>query len=140
MFPLISKRHSQGQGFKKIFVYSLLLTAAIASGVLFIYWLFPDIAISILYGDKYLEVNKYLLPFGIVMTLFTISSLLVNYFLSKEQTLVAYFVLIAAVLQIAGIWFYHGSILSIIYVSLVVVSILLGFLLIYFAYESRTRK
>lgn len=140
MFPLISKRHSQGQGFKKIFVYSLLLTAVIALGVLFIYWLFPDIAINILYGDKYLEVDKYLLPFGIVITLFTISSLLVNYFLSKEQTLVAYFVLIAAVLQIAGIWFYHGSILSIIYVSLVVVSILLGFLLIYFAYESRTRK
>ena len=140
MFPLISKRHSQGQRFKKIFVYSLLLTAAIASGVLFIYWLFPDIVISILYGDKYLEVDKYLLPFGIVMTLFTISSLLVSYFLSKEQTLVAYFVLIAAILQIAGIWFYHGSILSIIYVSLVVVSILLGFLLIYFAYESRTRK
>ena len=140
MFPLISKRHSQGQGFKNIFVYSLLLTAAIALGVLFIYWLFPDIAINILYGDKYLEVDKYLLPFGIVMTLFTISSLLVNYFLSKGQTLVAYFVPIAAILQITGIWFYHGSILSIIYVSLAVVSILLGFLLIYFVYEGRTRK
>lgn len=140
MFPLVSKRFSQGQNSRKIFALSFLLTAAIAAGVLASYWLFPDLAIKILYGAKYLEIDNYLFLFGIVMTLFTFASLLVNYYLSKGQTKVSYLVLLAALLQIVGIWFYHDSILSVVRVSLVVIFILLALLLTYFVYEARAKK
>lgn len=140
MFPMISQRHSRGQGYRKIFMLSLALTFVIATGVLFIYWLLPELSIKILYGDEFLQAAPNLVWFGLFMTIFTLSSLILNFFLSREITKVVSFVAIAAIIQAMGIWFFHDSIFMVIKVSIISVSLLFGSLLIYFGYETSKRK
>ena len=138
MFPMISKRHAKGQGYKKIFFLSLLLTTAIAFGVLFIYWLFPELSIKILYGQEFLEGAPFLLWFGVFITIFTLASLILNYFLSRDKTIVTVAAVVAALAQILGIWIWHSSILEVIKVSIASSMIFLSSLLIYMGYEAKS--
>jgi O-antigen/teichoic acid export membrane protein len=140
MFPMISKRHSKGLGYRKIFTLSLLLTAAIAGSVVFIYWLFPQLMVKLLYGSEFLSAAANLVWFGLFMAIFTLGSLILNYYLSREKTTVVPFVVLAALVQAGGIWFFHDSILTVIRVSIFAASLLLGALLIYFGYETRQAR
>jgi O-antigen/teichoic acid export membrane protein len=55
MFPLVSKRHAKGMGYKKIVILSMLLTAGIAGGVTLIYYLYPELMVLMLYGENLLR-------------------------------------------------------------------------------------
>lgn len=137
MFPIVSSRHSQGLGYLKVFVYSFFATMGIAGGVLIFYGLFPRFAILLLYGSLYLSGEKLLILFGVYMTLFTLSSLVINYYLSIGKMKIVIFPLIAAILQIIGIWFYNYSIFAIILTSIITGALLLFSLLVYFLYETK---
>src|SRR4030043_1931613 len=140
MFPMISKRHAKGQEFKKIFFLSLILTFAISLGIIFIYWLLPSISVNILYGSKFLEGSRYLVWFGIFMAIYSLCSLFINFYLSQEKTKIVTPLVIFAMIQIIGIWLIHESIFSVIKVSIFAASLLLSFLLIYFAYDIQRKK
>ncbi len=135
MFPMISKRHAKGQTYRGIFILSLLLTLIIASGVLFIYLIFPELAIRMLFGAAYADGAPLLIWFGVFMALFTLSSLLVSFFLSIGKTRVIILPVIAAVAQVLGIWLWHGTIFTVIKVSILSVSFLMLSLLIYFGHD-----
>lgn len=118
MFPMIAKRYSNKQKSEKIFYLSLLLTFALSAVVLMVYYLFPELSIKILFGSKYLDGSPYLFLFGIFMTLFALSSLIFNYFLSVEQTKVVYISIIISLFQILGIVIWHKNIFEVISVSI----------------------
>ena len=134
MFPLVSKKQSKGEGYRIIFIYSLLTTAILAAGVLMIYWFLPGVAIRLLYGSAYLGASNLLVWFGIFMTLFTLSSLLINFNLSLGRTKVVILPLFAAIIQVVAIWFYHQTLFIIILLSTSVTALLLVLLLIYSSY------
>lgn len=137
MFPLVSKSYAKGGNYKKIFFLSIFLTFLLIVALVILYWLFPNLVLQLLYGDKFLEGAPYLVWFGIFIGLFTISSLFLNYFLSKGTTRVVYIALVAAIIQIIGIYLFHKDILQVVLVSIWVSLILLISLLIYFWYETR---
>ncbi|TSC88557.1 MAG: Capsular polysaccharide biosynthesis protein [Microgenomates group bacterium Gr01-1014_7] len=137
MFPIVSQRHAKGLRYKKIFLYSFFATAAISLSILIVYLLFPRFAVNLLYGSAYLESANLLVWFGIFMTLFTFSSLLINFHLSLNRTKVVVLPLLAAIAQIAAIWFYHQSLFDVILVSIIVTALLLVSLLIYSTYGNK---
>lgn len=131
MFPLVSRRSTRGENYKKIFKYSFTLTLILAIGILVIYWLFPQIAVGLLYGTSFIEASNLLVWFGVFATLFTLSFLLISYGLSLGKVKVVIFPLIAALAQILMIWFYHQNLFSVIISSIIVSALLLISLLIY---------
>lgn len=131
MFPLVSQRSTRGGNYKKIFKYSFVLTLILAMGILAIYWLFPQMAVGLLYGSSFLAASDLLFWFGIFITLFTLSSLVINYGLSLGKVKVVIFPLIAALAQILLIWFYHQSLFLVIIISIIIAALLLLSLLIY---------
>lgn len=131
MFPLVSQRNALGKPYKKIFLYSLLATLLLSLGVLSIYFWIPKLAIKLLYGSAYLEASTLLVWFGVFMSLFTFSSLLINYFLSLGKTRVVLLPAVAAFAQIILISFFHQSLLEVVTISTVVTALLLVSLLIY---------
>lgn len=140
MFPLISKRHAQDGEYRKLFVYSLLSTLILAVFVLVIYWLFPGFIINVFYGSAYLEVANLLVWFGIFITLFTLSSLLITFHLSLGRTKVVWLPVAASIVQIIIIWFYHGTLFAVVVNSIAVTALLLVCLLIYSSYEKRSSR
>lgn len=140
MFPMVSKKQSKGEPYQHIFLLSFFLTLVITAGVLLIYWIFPELMVNILYGEEYLPASEYLVWFGLFMAIFSLSSLTASFYLARGKTKIAIPVIIAAVLQAVGIWFFHDSLISVIYVSILSVSFLLAILLIYFGYEVKAGK
>lgn len=137
MFPLVSQRQAQGKDYKKIFLYSFLATAMLAMSILLLYWLFPAIAINLLYGSKYLEASGLLVWYGLFITFFALSSLFINYGLSIGKTSIVSLPFIAAFTQIIMIWFFHQSLYTVILISIIISALLLVSLLIYSTYEKR---
>lgn len=134
MFPIVSKRHAEGLKVKKIFLYSFFTTLGISLSILTIYWFFPRFAVNLLYGSAYLESAGLLVWSGMFMSLFTLSSLLINFNLSQNRTKVVILPLLAAIAQITAIWIYHPGLFAVILISIVVTALLLGSLLIYSSY------
>ncbi|EKD94525.1 MAG: capsular polysaccharide biosynthesis protein [uncultured bacterium] len=118
MFPVISKRKALNQGYLKVFFASFLITFGIAGLATLIFWLFPDLTIGILYGKDYLSAKLDLVWMAGFILFYTLSNLIVNFFLSVGKVKVVAVPLVAAVLQATIIWFYHGSITEIVHVSL----------------------
>ncbi len=138
MFPLVAKRNALGQNYRQIFIYSFLTTAFLAISVLAIYWLFPQFAITLLYGKLYLGASNLLIWFGIFMSLFTLSTLLISYGLSLGKASIVILPLIAALAQIILIILFHQSLFIVIFISIIITALLLVSLLIYSTYGKRT--
>lgn len=136
MFPLVSQRQARGENYKRIFIISLLLTSLLAALILAVYWFAPRFVIGLL-RPQYLEASPLLVWYGIFITLYTLSSLFVTYFLSLNRVSVVILPLIAAIAQILGIWLFHKSIFEVILVSSIVTGMLLILLLIYSSYGSK---
>ena len=71
---------------------------------------------------------------GLFIAFYNLAHLLTNFFLSIGKTVVSYLAAIVALLQIAGIWSFHSSLLSVIQISLAFMAALflvLSALLIY---------
>lgn len=137
MFPLISKRNAKGENYRRIFIYSFLATLLVSGGILLLYWIYPGIAIKMLFGAKYLEAAGLLVWFGIFMILFTLSSLLINFGLSLGKTSIVILPLIAAIIQVIMILLFHQTLLTVVYISIFSTALLLAGLLIYSTYGKR---
>ena len=137
MFPLISQKQSKGKKYQKVFILSLIMTLIISIFILAIYWLIPQFVIRMLNPD-YLEAAPLLAWYGIFISLFTLSALLVNFGLSLGRASVVIFPTSAAILQIILIWFFHQSLFIVILASTTVAALLLASLLIYSTYGKRT--
>lgn len=140
MFPLVSQRQSRGEDYKKIFTVSLLATGLLALVILMIYWFVPQLAIGLLYGKLYLAGANLLFWYGVFMTLFTVSALIINYGLSIGRTKITLFSLGASVTQISLIWFFHNNLREVINISILVTALLLACLFIYSSYGKSREK
>lgn len=138
MFPLVAQRQAKGGNYIRIFKVSFILTLGLSLIILLIYWLIPSIAIGVLYGSLYLEGANLLFWFGLFITLFSLSYLILSYCLSLGRTKSVIFPSFAAILQVIGIWIYHSDLMIVITISIIVNALLLLSLLIYFSYEDRS--
>ncbi|MCX6706185.1 MAG: hypothetical protein NTV24_03745 [Candidatus Woesebacteria bacterium] len=137
MFPIIAGRKSRGEKYGKVFLTSFGITLIVSITIVFFYWLFPNIAIGILYGKAYLSASIELVWMGIFILFYTLASLLVNFSLSLGRTRVVLFPFLAAVIQIVALSIWHNSLLQVIQVSLVIMTVLFFVISIYLLYNRR---
>lgn len=134
MFPLLVKRHSMGQSYRKLFYLALILVAVPSLIISLVYFTFPDFIIKLFLGGReYLILSKYLGIFALYLTIFSLINVCVGYFLSFNETKIAPLVIFAAILQIIFIYFFHQNFYQIIEVSIVIsLGLLISLLTYYF--------
>jgi O-antigen/teichoic acid export membrane protein len=133
MFPLLVRRHTLNQSYKKLFYMALLLVTIPSIFISGFYFLFPEFTINIFLGGRdYLQIAPYLGIYGIFLTIYSINNTFLNYFLSIGKTKSAFIVLFFAVLQILGIWLFHESFTQVITVSILTSIALLISLAVFF--------
>lgn len=141
MFPMVVQRITKNQKYLHIFLLSLVLVSLPSILITICYFAFPQFAISLFNKNKsYLELAPYLGIFGIFISLYSILYVITNFFLSINKTKIAVPIAIGAVLQIMLIWFFHGSFMQIILISLAIVGLLLITLLLYYVSIDRGTK
>jgi O-antigen/teichoic acid export membrane protein len=133
MFPLLVQRHSRGENFKNLLYISLILVLIPSVSITLFYYLFPDFTMKFfLGGGEYLKVGKYLGIFGIFLTIFSLTNVVVNFFLSLNKTKVTYLVACGAAIQIILIYLYHSNFEEVISSSIISCGLLLVMLLLYY--------
>lgn len=139
MFPIVVGRRAKGEKYRHIFYVTFAATAIVSLLVLIFYDLFPNIAIGVLYGEKYLSAANELVWMGWFMSVYTAAYLLINFVLSLGRTKIVVLPMAMVVVQVLAIALNHGSILTIIQMSLASVSVVLVGVLIYLGYNEAKR-
>lgn len=133
MFPLVVKKHAKGEKYTNTYLLSLVLILAPSLVITAFYFLFSNFTINLFLGGKeFLKVAPLLGLYGIFITLFNLLSLTVNLFFSIKKTIVSIPIIIFGLIQLILIYLFHASFTEVIHVSILSVSLLLAFLLIYF--------
>ncbi len=138
MFPIVAKRHTNGESARSVLVMSLLLTG-LASGIFVaIYYYLPHLTVTMLYGTKYIGAESALPWMGLFIAFYSFCQLLVNYFLSVGRLKVVYLPLVAAIIQIILLSALHNSLVQVIQISLAIVFVLFVLLLSILSYNQLT--
>lgn len=131
MFPIVSSKQSLGRNYRQTVFLSLVLVGLVSAGILSLYFLAPGLMVSLLYGRQYLDISENLGFFGVFIFFYTLSSLLMNFYLSISQTKIIFLPVVLAVFQIVLIGFFHGSVARIIWINILISTILTAGLLLY---------
>lgn len=141
MFPIITQKHAKNENFRTIFKLSILLVLIPSLGFTISYFLFPEFMIRFfLKKDEYLTIAPILGFFGLFITMYSIVSVFVSFYLSIRKTIVYIPIIICALLQAGLIWFFHSTFLTIIFISLGCTSLLLIVLLLYYVKLSKEKN
>ncbi len=132
IFPMASESHANGEKYLKFLLWGFLITLFICVFITLIYFAESKLMVGLLFGPKYLAVAEYLGLFAIFMSLYSICSLLANFYLSIHKTMTSIPVAVAAISQILLIVLFHENITQVIYVSIIVTFVLLISLLLYY--------
>ena len=118
MFPIISGRASRQEEYGNILGLSLLAVVFLGGTVVFLYYLFPELAIGILYGKAYLVATSELFLMGLFVLFYSLSYFWVNFFLSVGDTKIIWVPLAVALVQIPALWKFHQNIREVVTVNL----------------------
>ncbi|MBI5614063.1 hypothetical protein HY947_04015 [Candidatus Gottesmanbacteria bacterium] len=133
-FPVLAEKKELKKPFVPIFSLSLFCVAGISLAITTIYFLFPSFVVSLLFGHAFDEASMYLGPFGVFLSFFSLSYLLVNMYLALGKTRVWIFACVASLLQIALTVMFHEQIGQIILNNTLVSGGLFAILLLYYLY------
>ncbi len=134
MFPIIAKRHTEGQKYLKIFILSLFLVALFSLFIIGFYFYFPHLSILVLFGKEFIEGSSILWLFAVFMSLLSLAMLFTQFFLSVGRTKIVSIFVAAALLQIILIWFNHESLINVIQMGILSAALLDLCLIVYFIY------
>lgn len=143
MFPLVTQKYARDENYHNVFRLSLLLVFLSSIIITVFYFFSPEFIIKIFSKNpSVLTFAPYLGLFGIFITIYSVLTVLNNFYLSINRTKIFIPILLAAFLQLVFIWFFHASVLQIILISLTVASLLLILLLVYYwiLYDRQKRK
>jgi len=141
MFPLIVQKYTKDEDYKSIFFMAILLVLVPAVGMTGFYFLFPEFTIQFFNQQKEsLKIAPLLGYFGLMISFYTVVTVLTNFFLSIKKTFVVYPLSFAALVQIILISFFHNSFLQIITTTFIIVSLLLLSLLVYYTQLHRGKE
>jgi O-antigen/teichoic acid export membrane protein len=133
MFPMVVQQYAKKEKYSHLFYMSLGLVFLASFAITLVYFLFPTFIIELFLKNKnYLVVENLLGLFGIYITIYSLLSVLVNFYLSIKYTKVMIPILIGSILQISLIWICHNSFFQIIFISISITSLLLVLLLLYY--------
>ncbi len=130
MFSKVAAHASQNKPHKHLFYKSALLTFLFIFPVVFAYFVFPELIVSILFGQQFLPIVPYLGLFSLYMGLFCFIYLFAYYFSSLKHNAVFLMILFFFnILQVVLLYSFHESLTQII--TLMIALSLIFFIILY---------
>jgi len=130
LFPMIISSNKKQQF--KLLTLSIILISAISFFIFLIFNIFADILIRTLLSKSYLVVAENLSLYTIFIAVYCIANLIIGGFVALNKYVISYAALLATIVQIVGITFFHQNLNQVIYVSLITTTSLTIFCIIDF--------
>ncbi|MFA5175670.1 MAG: oligosaccharide flippase family protein [Candidatus Nanoarchaeia archaeon] len=138
MFPLASElkaEKSEKKHLLHLLYKSLGIISLISFGIITLYFLFSRLMVTILFGNDYLNISPLIGFFGIFMLIYSLIYLFSFYNLSINKTKFVPILILSNIIEAIFIWFYHPSILQVVYSLIILSFITLIFIIMYTKYS-----
>jgi O-antigen/teichoic acid export membrane protein len=120
VYPVIAERTAKKLSSDKIIRIALISVICISVMVTIIYAIFPQLVTNLLFGHSFSTAAKYLAPFSIFLSFYSLNYLILMIALAENKPNVWISPVIAAILQVLGIMIYHKNIGQIINVNIII--------------------
>lgn len=117
MFSLVAGKRAKGENCRRVYLNSFLLVFCVSFCLTAVYFLFPEMMVSLLFGSRYLAIAPLLGLFAVFMSFYALVYLTVNFFLAAARTVMIILPLIGAVLQIILIFSFHTSLRQVVLIN-----------------------
>ncbi len=135
LLPKVVQRHKENKDTTRLFFKYLGMVATLSILVILTNLLVPELIISMLFGNAYLEVSGLLWKYAMASSLFALANVFVYYFLSLDKYLPVLISGIFGILQLAIIYLEHSSLEKIVEIQILVMTTLLAIQIGYFFYH-----
>lgn len=139
LIPKVLNLRKQGLPYKTEMVKYFLIILSFSTVLIGVSYIFPDLMITLLFGEEYLPVAYLLWQYALATMLFALANLLVYYFLSIDQRKPVYLAIVAGVLQVIGLTIFHEKLSDLIVTQIVIMGGLLAIMIVYF-FTSKTNQ
>jgi len=140
LLPQVLKCRKEGKNavpvLKKYLGYISLLSIAIVSFT----FLFPDGAVTVLFGEQYQSISYLLGWYALATSFFALSNIFAYYFLSIDRYQPIIITAVFGMLQVIGIIFFHDSLFEVVMAQVYVMAALLVAQVTYFGYDQYQSK
>jgi len=117
VLPFASYAKAKGGNSLSVLYKTLIISVFSLLPILFIYFLIPETLIKLTFSDKYIDAARYLGVYAISVSIYAISSILINYFIALEQKKFAIIPAFYAILQVVLLLIFHANIYQFIYIQ-----------------------
>ncbi|WP_047550218.1 oligosaccharide flippase family protein [Psychroserpens sp. Hel_I_66] len=139
LLPTVVKLKKEGKATAPILFKYVGYIAVIASVIVFACGLFPETAITLLFGDSYLAMAPLLWKYALATGVFAISNIFAYYYLSLDRYVPVIFSGLFGMLQMGLVIFFHESLEQVVHMQIAAMFLLLIFQVVYFIYDSKSK-
>ena len=119
LFPMAAANEAAGRSSAVLLIKAVSVALLLSgSGALLLY-LFPEVIMGVLFGDRYLEAARLTAIFGLTMLPMALLLLLMNYLLAQGWVRCVWFLGLSVAVDVAGISLFRDSLENILYVIMV---------------------
>ena len=140
LLPTVVQLKKEGQATAPILFKYVGYIAAIATAIVIGCALFPETAITILFGDSYLTMAPLLWKYALATGLFAISNIFAYYYLSLDRYIPVVISGVFGMLQMGLVIFFHDSLEQVVHMQIIAMVSLLVIQVIFFVFESKMKK
>lgn len=137
LLPIVAQRSAVGKQSQKIIYFSIAIVSMISAVITIGFFVMPEFALRLLYGNAFIAAGPYLGLFGIFSSLYTVAYTIVTALLGIGKSSVWILLILAALAQNLVISFLHTSITSVIWMNIMLSAALVVSLLVYYQHEQK---
>ncbi|MFB9052765.1 oligosaccharide flippase family protein [Formosa undariae] len=135
LLPTVVQLKKEGKQTAPILFKYVGYIAAIAFGIVCVTALFPETAITLLFGKSYLSVAPLLWKYALATGLFAVSNIFAYYYLSLAQYIPVVISGLFGLLQMFLVVWFHESLEQVVHMQIIAMALLLGIQLVWFVLD-----
>lgn len=123
--PKVIEAKKNGENTSRLLQTYLKYVLVLTSGLVIGCYMFPELIITLLFGEAYVAMGALLWKYALATSLFALANLFVYYFLSLEQYIPVIIAAVFGVSQVVLLVFFHNTLDQVVFVQICLMMILL---------------
>ncbi|MBT8393955.1 MAG: oligosaccharide flippase family protein [Flavobacteriaceae bacterium] len=140
LLPTVVQLNKEGKKTAPVLFKYVAYIAGIALLIVFGCSLFPETAITLLFGDSYLAMAPLLSKYALATGLFAISNIFAYYYLSLDRYMPVVISGVFGVLQMGLVIFFHNSLEQVVNMQILAMFLLLVLQVSFFIFDSKLKR
>ncbi|PKA96962.1 O-antigen/teichoic acid export membrane protein [Flavobacteriaceae bacterium MAR_2009_75] len=132
LLPAVVQKQKDGEPTAPILFKYVTYIGILSAAIVIACYLFPDLIITLMFGESYLSMSSLLWQYAMATSLFAISNIFAYYFLSLDHYIPVIISGVLGLSQILLVALFHENLATVVHMQIIAMAILLVIQIIYF--------